>query len=181
MTIAIRPCRLLLLSCCWLSLMSGWTARAFRLLDNSRYYVARKKVAWSQKRLLVPTKSCYMTRSCTRLFSSNSLGVDASDLETAQRRKLIWQSLQELDIDAQALDHATINFIQNPSIGYDGRYGKSAIRTYKSFLYPKQGQPENTMDSVQLNAAASRCARQIQFLLNRHKSHQVCWYDISVC
>lgn len=89
-----------------------------------------------------------------------------SSTETNNKRNLLWKSLEELDIDAKELDAAAITSLEDPTLGYDGRYGKSAIRTYRSFVFSKQHQ------DISSTAAAGRCARQIQFLLNRHKSHQ---------
>ncbi|GAX12629.1 tRNA (guanosine-2'-O-)-methyltransferase [Fistulifera solaris] len=87
-----------------------------------------------------------------------------------ERRNRLWTSLQELEIDAQELDQAAISSLEDPTMGYDNRYGKSAIRTYRSFLFSTK-QP-TSFSTISATAAANRCARQIQFLLNRHKSHQ---------
>jgi tRNA(Leu) C34 or U34 (ribose-2'-O)-methylase TrmL len=88
-----------------------------------------------------------------------------------ERRTRLWKCLKELEIDAQELDQAAISSLEDPTMGYDNRYGKSAIRTYRSFLFSTK-QP-TTLSTISATAAANRCARQIQFLLNRHKSHQV--------
>jgi len=85
---------------------------------------------------------------------------------------MLHESLKSLDIDANELYDAALQSIQDPTAGYDGRYGKSAIKTYRAFLYPKQAVQG---DPVMLPAAALRCARQIEFLLKRHKSHQAEW------
>lgn len=86
---------------------------------------------------------------------------------------MLRKHLQALHIDATSLEAAAIQSIENPTMGYDGRYGKSAIKTFRSFLYPKQTTPDD--DPIKLNAAAARCAQQIDFLLKRHKSHEADW------
>ena len=62
--------------------------------------------------------------------------------------------------------------IQNPIQGYNNEYGKPAIRCYRSFIYPKSIEGGGATDSVQQTAAALRCARQVEFLIKRHKSAQ---------
>ena len=70
---------------------------------------------------------------------------------------------------------AALTSIEDPTSGYDGEFGKSAIRTYRAFVYPKKEQDENSVESGKLLAAAGRCARQVDFLIKRHKSHQTEW------
>jgi tRNA G18 (ribose-2'-O)-methylase SpoU len=70
-------------------------------------------------------------------------------------------------MDAHELDLAAMDSLQNPTNGYDGRYGKSALKTYRAFLFPKKEE-----EIIQMGAAAARVARQIEFLVKRHKSHQ---------
>ena len=106
--------------------------------------------------------------SSSPLTGSTKPHTNEENLVTDERRSLLWKSLNELDIDAQELDQAAITSLENPTLGYDGRYGKSAIRTYRSFLFSTKQQPPTSSHA----AAASQCARQIQFLLNRHKAHE---------
>ena len=111
-----------------------------------------------------------MGRQVFLALACSSSNEETSVVDTSKRRQLLSRSLSELLIDAGSLDEAALDSIQNPHNGYDGRYGKSAIRTYRAFLYPKQQHISD--DDVQLEASANRCARQIDFLLKRHKSHQ---------
>lgn len=103
--------------------------------------------------------------------------VDTSKKQPGRRRRrqlLLADRLQELRIDPAGLHEAALSSLQRPTEGYDGRYGKSAIKTYRAFLYPKK-QKQNDDDDNDihlLTAAAGRCARQIEFLLQRHQSHQ---------
>jgi hypothetical protein len=110
--------------------------------------------------------------SSIRLFSSSSDQFPASlqQIATEKRRKLLSESLKELHIDAEELHSAAVDSIQDPTQGYDGRYGKSAVKTYRSFLYPKKSAANES--EIHETAAAARCARQIDHLLKRHKSHQ---------
>lgn len=95
---------------------------------------------------------------------------DNEHLNTSDvRRSILKDSLDKLQINSDAINTAMDEYILNPSSGYDGRFGKSAIRTYRSFVFPKRS--SNT-DPVLLAAEAGRCARQIEFLLKRHHSHQ---------
>jgi 23S rRNA (guanosine2251-2'-O)-methyltransferase len=113
------------------------------------------------------------------------------------RKNILRDKLIELNIDADTLDSCTIQNIEDPIRGYDGRYGKSAIKTYRSFVYTndksniiynkneyrkEKVDEEEERDSVSvpsvnpsfqtnLIAHAGRTARQIHFLMNRHKSH----------
>lgn len=95
-------------------------------------------------------------------------------LTNALRKEILHQSLKSIEVDTDGMDAAALQSIQNPTAGYDGAYGKSAIRTYRAFINP-QKTVVNDNDSIKLQAAADRCARQIDFLLKRHKSHQAEW------
>mmetsp|Transcript_31165 Transcript_31165/g.75324 ORF Transcript_31165/g.75324 Transcript_31165/m.75324 type:complete len:517 (+) Transcript_31165:57-1607(+) len=86
--------------------------------------------------------------------------------------------------------------LQDPLTGYDQRFGRPAIRTYRAFVLPKEkekkanktrnrsdhlddeddnGDEKTDVTSIQLDAAAGRCARQIDFLIKRHRSHETEW------
>lgn len=111
---------------------------------------------------------CYSSPTGTNKNADDSITTgNISKDHIDDRRNLLWTSLNELDINAKELDEAATSSLEDPTLGYDGRYGKSAIRAYRSFLVSAK-----QAVSASNTAAASRCARQIQFLLNRHKSHQ---------
>lgn len=101
----------------------------------------------------------------TRLFALSN------DQVTSSRQVLLQEALKRLGIDSEGLMDASLQSIQSPTAGYDGRFGKSAIKTYRAFLFPK----EESIDELRLPAAADRCARQIDFLLKRHRSHETEW------
>jgi tRNA G18 (ribose-2'-O)-methylase SpoU len=62
--------------------------------------------------------------------------------------------------------------LSDPSRGYDPKYGRPALRTYRSFIYPKKqtsssSSSSSSSDALQLEAAAKRTANQIDFLVKR--------------
>ena len=68
---------------------------------------------------------------------------------------------------------AAISSLRDPSGGYDPKYGRPALRAYRSFVYPKKQQEvqgNNSNDALQLEAAAKRTANQIDFLVKRQNS-----------
>lgn len=100
-----------------------------------------------------------------RVFSTTS---DDWNDKKQQRMEALHEELSNLNIDATALQNANLQAVENSTTGYDGRYGRSAIRTYCSFVEPKKA--DNKYSSVSILAA--RCARQIDFLIKRHRSHE---------
>jgi tRNA G18 (ribose-2'-O)-methylase SpoU len=105
------------------------------------------------------------------------------------RKDLLRERLLAIGMDADGLESAVEESMTEDAAsstygGYDGRFGKSAIRACKSFYYsPKiipgtsdndnDGDPDQSITrKIQLQAAAARTARQIQFLWKRHQSHQ---------
>lgn len=103
----------------------------------------------------------------------------AGSSRAERRRDLLDLRLREIGVDADELHAAAVRSIDDPiNSGYDGRFGKSAIRAYRSFLYPKKKSAEDSDDDsdfVRLGASARRCAQQVDFLLKRHKSHETEW------
>lgn len=85
--------------------------------------------------------------------------------------ELLNEQLKLIGVDASALNDASLASIQDPTKGYDGSFGKSAIKTYRAFAYTD----DDAIDPVKLTAHAGRVARQVDFLIKRHKSHQTEW------
>jgi 23S rRNA (guanosine2251-2'-O)-methyltransferase len=110
------------------------------------------------------------TRSSHLHFNANNESQSDAYPSTLERTNLLHRQLSQLEIDATALHEAAVQSIQNPTQGYNNSYGKPAIRCYRSFIYPKSD--EFTTDPIQQAAFASRCARQVDFLIKRHKSAQ---------
>lgn len=94
-----------------------------------------------------------------RALSSTTYDFDDTSLAEALR-----EPLQSLDMDAFALADAARRS-RTTTEGYDPRFGKPAIRAYLSFL--KGRFPENDV-----SVAATRTARQIDFLVKRHRSRE---------
>ena len=88
--------------------------------------------------------------------------------------------LRNIGINAQELQDAAIRSATTTE-GYDPQYGRSAIRTYRKFIDPKSKHVELTRvrdcdaNGTELVAAAARCARQIDFLAKRFRSHEADW------
>lgn len=113
--------------------------------------------------------------SVVRFLSTNN-----SPPGTMNRIKLLHNQLESIGINADALALASESSIKDPTLGYDNKYGKSAIKTYRAFISPKHVQDKedeetSNNDLVALEAAAGRTARQVDFLIKRHKSHQTEW------
>ena len=119
------------------------------------------------------------------LYCSNKVRCDSQIPEYDKSTKL-----EKIDKDIQSIRIATLHEkikILSSSIdpddlalashkalttteGYDPEYGKSAIKAYRTFLkYP----PSNPNEDV--TVAATRTARQIDFLVKRHKSRALEW------
>jgi tRNA G18 (ribose-2'-O)-methylase SpoU len=75
--------------------------------------------------------------------------------------------------------------LDDPTSGYDSRFGKSALKCYKSFVFPKEeNEPRSSASGSKnlrrpprpsLASAARSCAQQIDFLVQRHRAHQEEW------
>lgn len=105
--------------------------------------------------------------SVTTYYSTTSSG-------TAFREQMLREKLHELGIDAEGIHQAVHQSIQAPTSGYDGRFGKSAIKAYRSFINSK-AIAESETNTARVIAMAGRCAQQIDFLMKRHKSHLAEW------
>lgn len=105
-----------------------------------------------------------------RFFAESSAPINNSH----ERESLLRKSLESLSIDVESLADAVTQSVENPAKGYDGRFGKSAIKTYRSFVSPTSKLSDSEY-SDKLKVMADRCARQIEFLLKRHEAHQADW------
>eukprot|EP00977_Amphora_coffeiformis_P025124 scaffold18324_cov176-Amphora_coffeaeformis.AAC.16 len=126
---------------------------------------------------LLPAMNDCIRKGRTILFSTTSSSSDEDAVVTPDesRRLLIDGKLRDLGIDADSLHSATQKAMSDPTSGYDGNFGRSAIKTYRSFLYPKNYNSTSSQGKQQLAAMAFRVAQQIDFLLKRHQSHQEEW------
>ena len=120
----------------------------------------------------------------TRLFSkrtsdsTNSIGWKNDDKSI--RLTTLHSQLSSLGVDASELHESALQSIQDPSQGYDARFGKSAIKTYRAYLTSATpatttSVDDDNIDLLRLQAVASRVARQVEFLIKRHKSSEAEW------
>jgi tRNA G18 (ribose-2'-O)-methylase SpoU len=96
-----------------------------------------------------------------------------SKAERELREVALHRHLTNLGIDAEDLRDA-VQKAATAMVGNDPYYGKSAIKAYRTFIYPRPSK----VDSVRgedIEVAACRCARQIDFLAKRNRSHQAEW------
>jgi tRNA G18 (ribose-2'-O)-methylase SpoU len=134
----------------------------------SRVIASRRRHIWttpSPKQMMSAVRCPHQHRS--RLFSFTS-----DRYEEQERIIALHAELQKLNIDAAALNDAKLQAVENPTNGYDGQYGKSAIKTYRSFVQAKSSDDDTVKN---ISVLAGRVARQIDFLIKRHKSHESEW------
>jgi 23S rRNA (guanosine2251-2'-O)-methyltransferase len=96
-----------------------------------------------------------------------------SDAERQVRTAALHSQLSQLGVDAEHLSNAVQKSMTTME-GNDPYYGKSAIKTYRTFLYPRPSKIKTARDE-NIETAASRCARQIDFLAKRNRSHEAEW------
>lgn len=94
-----------------------------------------------------------------------------TNTERERRVQALHDQLESLGINSVALNEA----MKKSSVeGYDTYFGKSAIKAYKTFLFPRDSKIES-VKSEDIAIAAIRCARQIDFLAKRNRSHEAEW------
>lgn len=108
----------------------------------------------------------------TILFSSSSSNDDNTSTTTTTpitniRTATLHAQLEELHVDSVGLALAA-RLSLTTTDGYDLRYGKPAIRAYRTYL-------KNNAPNEDVLVAATRTARQIDFLVRRQKSQQADW------
>jgi 23S rRNA (guanosine2251-2'-O)-methyltransferase len=89
------------------------------------------------------------------------------------RKERLHFHLSELGVDAAALEEASFRS-QTTMEGFDERFGKSAIKSYRAYIDPKPSRME-TVARENVDVAANRFARQIDFLAKRHRSQAADW------
>jgi len=152
-------------------------ASKVRVGCSGRGRILSSAVVTSDRRGLVGTLLQPIRAFASDEYNSSNV---SSTVELQRRKDLLFESLESIGVEANALHEAAVQSISDPASGYDGRYGKSAIKAYRAFLYPKKksANQEGLLDSEdpwRLDAAAHRCAQQVDFLLKRHRSHQAAW------
>jgi len=99
----------------------------------------------------------------------NKNGDDAREI----RKKVLHYQLNELGVDADLLADAAFRSVTTTD-GFDSRFGKSAIKAYRSYIDPKPSKME-AVARENVDVAANRYARQIDFLSKRHRSSEAEW------
>mmetsp|Transcript_18039 Transcript_18039/g.22084 ORF Transcript_18039/g.22084 Transcript_18039/m.22084 type:complete len:438 (+) Transcript_18039:152-1465(+) len=96
-----------------------------------------------------------------------------SSSEREERAKALHDQLIIIGIDAKDLANAAHQSLTSME-GFNPKYGKSTIKAYRTFIDPKPSKVES-IRSEDVVVAASRCARQIDFLAKRNRSHEAEW------
>lgn len=96
-----------------------------------------------------------------------------SESERIFRTEALHRQLKIVGIDAEMLAVA-VNKSMTTLEGNDPYFGKSAIKAYKTFVHPRPSKI-NSARNQDAVVAASRTARQIDFLAKRHRSHEAEW------
>ncbi|GFH59570.1 hypothetical protein CTEN210_16046 [Chaetoceros tenuissimus] len=110
----------------------------------------------------------YMSTSDETTVSSDSLTAN----ERKEREEALHKYLSTLGIDVNDLSSA-VQEAMTTSVNHP-HYGKSAIKAYRTFIYPRPSKVQSAR-TEDVQVAASRCARQIDFLAKRHRSHEAEW------
>ncbi|KAL7526470.1 hypothetical protein ACHAXR_004104 [Thalassiosira sp. AJA248-18] len=130
-----------------------------------------------------PRRFHSQTRTC--LSGGNNNGLDSistindqinkneNDASRQIRKGRLHYHLTELGVDADLLADAAFRSVTTTE-GFDSRFGKSAIKSYRSYIDPKPSKIE-AVARENVDVAANRYARQIDFLSKRHRSSEAEW------
>jgi len=97
---------------------------------------------------------------------------DKDDARQLRKERLHYH-LNELGVDADLLADAAFRSVTTTE-GFDARFGKSAIKAYRSYIDPKPSKLE-AVARENVEVASNRYARQIDFLSKRHRSREAEW------
>jgi len=89
------------------------------------------------------------------------------------RKERLHYYLDELGIDSDDISEAALRSMTTND-GFDIRYGKSAIKAYRSYIDPKPSKLK-AVERENVDVSANRYARQIDFLSKRHRSSEAKW------
>lgn len=109
------------------------------------------------------TTACFISG-----VTSSTSSREEDDAREIRKEKLHFH-LNELGVDAELLADAAFRSVTTTD-GFDSRFGKSAIKAYRSCIDPKPGNTKENPDVM-----ANRYARQIDFLSKRHRSREAEW------
>ena len=147
----------------------AYTTNFCQVQRNKTYLIQRNQARFSS-RAGVGNDTLHTSEQNENVNKENSMG---GNDEIAQKARIValHTQLRSLtnNIDPISLASAAHKSLTTTE-GYDPEYGKSAIRAYRTYLkYP----PSNPNEDV--TVAATRTARQIDFLVKRHKSQMAEW------
>lgn len=89
------------------------------------------------------------------------------------RKEALHLQLKNLGVDVNALADAAFRSISTTD-GFDRRFGKSAIKAYRTYIDPRPSKMEVIMRE-DVRVGANRIARQIDFLAKKHRSREADW------
>jgi len=81
--------------------------------------------------------------------------------------------LEELGVEADLLSEAAFRSVTTTD-GFDPKFGKSAIKAYRSYIDPKSSRAA-AVARENVEVSSHRFARQIDFLAKRHRSREAEW------
>eukprot|EP00986_Skeletonema_menzelii_P007268 scaffold2848_cov150-Skeletonema_menzelii.AAC.20 len=162
------PCRLLL------SLPGGPRAAA-SCLPNPKHHAGR---AISNRNVFSRAgnyASIYTTHHLSKGIDNQDAAIYTIDnfADRDKRKERLHFHLSELGVDAVALEDASFRS-QTTMEGFDNRFGKPAIKSYRAYIDPKPSRAE-AVARENVEIAANRFARQIDFLAKRHRSQAAEW------
>ncbi|KAL7554488.1 hypothetical protein ACHAWF_018522 [Thalassiosira exigua] len=131
-------------------------------------FVRSSHTIWTRSRLSGVNNDVLDTSA-----SDNAQHLQREDDARQMRKERLHHYLNELGVDAEVLSDAAIRSVTSTD-GFDPRFGKSAIKAYRSYIDPKPSRAE-TIARENVDVAANRYARQIDFLSKRHRSREAEW------
>lgn len=113
------------------------------------------------------------SRSFAALSNDDNVEESMCSAERLEREGALHKHLSSLGVDASHLSDA-VQKAMTTMAGNDPYYGKSAIKAYRTFVFPRPSKVKAAREE-DVEVAASRCARQIDFLAKRNRSHEAEW------
>lgn len=119
--------------------------------------------------------SIYTTHHLSKGIDNQDAAIYTIDnfADRDKRKERLHFHLSELGVDAVALEDASFRS-QTTMEGFDNRFGKPAIKSYRAYIDPKPSRAE-AVARENVEVAANRFARQIDFLAKRHRSQAAEW------
>ena len=109
-----------------------------------------------------------------QLNNTTSHDINADQLNSTSaretRKERLHYYLNELGVDSEDISDAALRSMTTND-GFDIRYGKSAIKAYRSYIDPKPSKLK-AVERENIEVSANRYARQIDFLAKRHRSSE---------